>query len=290
MYEWATQLMPYFRSLSLVEKSQSTIRLPTDISVFMTRLPPGYVSVANSSLHGSTILLFPCQSRDPRGTYLTPHWRKLILTSPRSREGHGLIKYFSFELMQFDSGPFVRRLKTLDQIDFKTKQHQPWRRQFNQCQACLQRQCQSMFKNTRLNMNVSYNIEVATSMEIGSNFKIVEWADLVTLDLSTFDAPGGKEKLAAQLKDAVHNVGFFYITGFGLSQQEVDRQFAIGKEFFALPTEEKVKYKADLEHGNYNGYRPKGSGEILPGKRDNVEMYNVFKFSKFRPFSTSLQR
>jgi isopenicillin N synthase-like dioxygenase len=147
-----------------------------------------------------------------------------------------------------------------------------------------------MFKNTRLNMNVSYNIEVATSMEIGSNFKIVEWADLVTLDLSTFDAPGGKEKLAAQLKDAVHNVGFFYITGFGLSQQEVDRQFAIGKEFFALPTEEKVKYKADLEHGNYNGYRPKGSGEILPGKRDNVEMYNVFKFSKFRPFSTSLQR
>ena len=59
----------------------------------------------------------------------------------------------------------------------------------------------------------------------------------------------------------------------------MDRQFAIGKEFFSLPTEEKVKYKADLEHGNYNGYRPKGSGEILPGKRDNVEMYNVFKFS-----------
>jgi len=40
----------------------------------------------------------------------------------------------------------------------------------------------------------------------------VDWADLVTLDLSKFDAPGGKEQLAAQLKDAVHNVGFFYIT------------------------------------------------------------------------------
>ncbi|KAK3053125.1 hypothetical protein LTR09_005751 [Extremus antarcticus] len=106
----------------------------------------------------------------------------------------------------------------------------------------------------------------------------LDWADLVTLDLSKFDAPGGKEQLAAQLKDAVHNVGFFYITGFGLSQEEVDQQFAIGKEFFALPTEEKVKYRADLENGNYNGYRPKGSGEILPGKRDNVEMYNVYKF------------
>ena len=88
--------------------------------------------------------------------------------------------------------------------------------------------------------------------------------------------------MAAQLKDAVHNVGFFYITGFGLSQEEVDRQFAIGKEFFALPTEEKIKYKADLEHGNYNGYRPKGSTETLPGKRDNVEMYNVFKFSELK--------
>ena len=110
-------------------------------------------------------------------------------------------------------------------------------------------------------------------------FVTVEWADLITLDLSEFDLPGGKEKLAAQLKDAVHNVGFFYITNFGLSQDEVDRQFAIGKEFFSLPTEQKVKYRADLEHGNYNGYRPRGSGEVLPGKRDNVEMYNVFKFS-----------
>jgi len=37
---------------------------------------------------------------------------------------------------------------------------------------------------------------------------IVDWADLVTLDLSQFDAPGGKEKLAKQLDHAVHKVGF----------------------------------------------------------------------------------
>ena len=35
----------------------------------------------------------------------------------------------------------------------------------------------------------------------------VDWADLVTLDLSQFDLPGGKQKLANQLKDAVHKVG-----------------------------------------------------------------------------------
>jgi hypothetical protein len=36
----------------------------------------------------------------------------------------------------------------------------------------------------------------------------VDWADLVTLDLSHFDEPGGKEKLAKQLDHAVNKVGF----------------------------------------------------------------------------------
>lgn len=105
----------------------------------------------------------------------------------------------------------------------------------------------------------------------------LEWADLVTLDLSKFDQPGGKQLLANQLKDAVHNIGFFYITNFGLSQEEVNHQFAIGREIFALPMEEKLKYRADLEHGHYSGYRPLGAAEQYPGLRDNYEMYNVFK-------------
>jgi hypothetical protein len=50
--------------------------------------------------------------------------------------------------------------------------------------------------------------------------RAVEWADLVTLDLSKFDAPGGKQELANQLRDALHHVGFFYITNFGLSQEQ----------------------------------------------------------------------
>jgi hypothetical protein len=35
----------------------------------------------------------------------------------------------------------------------------------------------------------------------------VDWADLVTLDLSKFDAPGGKQQLAEQLSDAVNRIG-----------------------------------------------------------------------------------
>lgn len=53
-------------------------------------------------------------------------------------------------------------------------------------------------------------------------------------------------------------LGFFYITNFGLSQEDVDRQFAIGKEIFNLSIEEKLKYRAELEKGGYNGYKPMG--------------------------------
>lgn len=52
------------------------------------------------------------------------------------------------------------------------------------------------------------------------------------MDLSKFDQPGGKTELAKQLHDAIRKVGFFYIVNFGLSQEQVDRQFAIGKEVF----------------------------------------------------------
>lgn len=88
----------------------------------------------------------------------------------------------------------------------------------------------------------------------------LDWAELATLDLSLFDQPGGKEELAKQLEYAVHNVGFFYVKNFGISQEEVDRQFALGREFYELPLEEKLKYHnlEALEKGDYNGYRPAG--------------------------------
>lgn len=106
----------------------------------------------------------------------------------------------------------------------------------------------------------------------------MDWADLATLDLSQFDQPGGKEKLAKQLFQAIQDIGqhsvilycvldafhahqqlgFFYIINFGLSQEDVDRQFSIGKEIFKLPIEEKLKYRAELEKGGYNGYKPMG--------------------------------
>ncbi|CAG8283267.1 unnamed protein product [Penicillium salamii] len=118
---------------------------------------------------------------------------------------------------------------------------------------------------------------------VGETKYELDWADLATLDLSQFEVPGGKRRLANQLNEAIHEIGFFYIANVGLTSEQVDRQFAIGRKILGLSEEEKLKYRADLEGGSYNGYRPLGSIEILPGLYDNVEFYNVFKFvDKYR--------
>jgi isopenicillin N synthase-like dioxygenase len=50
------------------------------------------------------------------------------------------------------------------------------------------------------------------------------------------------------------------VKNFNISGEEVNRQFALGREFYALPLEEKLKYhnNDELTSGNYNGYRPAG--------------------------------
>ncbi|KAI1486467.1 hypothetical protein F5X96DRAFT_682004 [Biscogniauxia mediterranea] len=111
----------------------------------------------------------------------------------------------------------------------------------------------------------------------------LDWAELVTLDLSLFDQPGGKQELVNQLDHAVRNVGFFYVKNFNISEEEVNRQFALGREFYSLPLEEKLKYHnaKDLESGEYNGYRPAGHRILGNGIRDNVQVYNIPKFDGF---------
>ena len=36
--------------------------------------------------------------------------------------------------------------------------------------------------------------------------------------------------------------GFFYVKNYGISDEEVNRQFALGRDFYNLPLEEKLKF------------------------------------------------
>ncbi|OCT53237.1 flavonol synthase [Cladophialophora carrionii] len=107
----------------------------------------------------------------------------------------------------------------------------------------------------------------------------LEWADLVTLDLSDFDRPGGKQRLAAQLHDAIQKIGFFYLVNFGLSQEEVNDQFSLAAKIFQLPEQEKQKYERNHSlPGGPLGFQLRGNG---PGQRENVELYDDPKWNSY---------
>lgn len=63
-----------------------------------------------------------------------------------------------------------------------------------------------------------------------------------------------------------------------MSKEDVDTQFAIGKSLLLLSNEEKAPYRAALEAGDYNGWKPAGTRDLIPGVKDNFEIYNIPKF------------
>jgi isopenicillin N synthase-like dioxygenase len=63
------------------------------------------------------------------------------------------------------------------------------------------------------------------------------------------------ECVTACLARGVPHRSFFYVSNFGISQEEVDYQFEISQQFFdGLSLEEKLRYKADHSKFSYNGY------------------------------------
>jgi len=109
----------------------------------------------------------------------------------------------------------------------------------------------------------------------------LDWADLVTLDFALLTTPEGKKQLAETLVKAVREDGFFYVKNFNISQERVNRQFAIGKQFYEIPLEEKLKYVPEgLDNGAFNGYVPAGRRVLEPtsGIKSQIEIYNIPKF------------
>lgn len=105
----------------------------------------------------------------------------------------------------------------------------------------------------------------------------LEWAQLVTLDLSDFDKAGGKRRLASQLTYAIRNIGFFYLVNFGLSPGEVDTQFTLAAKIFEIPEGEKAKCERDYTlPGGPLGFQLRGTGA---GRRPNVELYDDPKWN-----------
>ena len=66
-------------------------------------------------------------------------------------------------------------------------------------------------------------------------------------------APGALETLAAEVKFACENIGFFYALNHGVAQDTIDRAFAASRRFHALALEDKLKLRLNQ---NNIGYLP----------------------------------
>lgn len=98
--------------------------------------------------------------------------------------------------------------------------------------------------------------------------------NLPILDLSRLDA--GSEAAAAfrdDLRAATHDVGFFYLTGTGVTSELEQRLHQAAKDFFALPEEDKLAIE-NVRSPHFRGYTRVG-GERTQGAVDWREQIDI---------------
>jgi non-haem dioxygenase in morphine synthesis N-terminal len=84
----------------------------------------------------------------------------------------------------------------------------------------------------------------------------LKYAPLVEIDLSHWDEPGEKQRLAEQLRSAVRDVGFYIVTGHGISDEETMEVLSIANTYFhTVSLESKRLNPIDLGAGQSFGYR-----------------------------------
>lgn len=80
----------------------------------------------------------------------------------------------------------------------------------------------------------------------------------------------GLDELAARIDAAASEFGFFYVTGHGVAEQEIQRLLDLSREFFAQPLE--IKDRVSMSRGGraWRGFFPVG-GELTSGRPDLKE-------------------
>ena len=97
---------------------------------------------------------------------------------------------------------------------------------------------------------------------------------LPILDLSRLDRPGpDRTAFLEELRATARDVGFFYLTGHGVTEQEAADVLAISRRFFALPAEDKLAVEM-VNSPHFRGYNVVGR-ELTRGKQDQREQFDI---------------
>ena len=77
---------------------------------------------------------------------------------------------------------------------------------------------------------------------------------------------GGADRramVAREISQACEGTGFFYLTGHGVAQTEIDAIFAASRRFFALPLEERLKARLEIGHPGHERRSSPFAGRCL---------------------------
>ncbi|EHM01865.1 oxidoreductase, 2OG-Fe(II) oxygenase family protein [Acetobacteraceae bacterium AT-5844] len=97
---------------------------------------------------------------------------------------------------------------------------------------------------------------------------------LPLLDLRELD--GGPERRAAflrKLRQTARDVGFFYLAGHGVTEEEAAEVLAVSRRFFALPEADKLSVQM-VHSPHFRGYNRAGQ-ELTRGKADWREQFDI---------------
>src|SRR5262249_39096214 len=98
---------------------------------------------------------------------------------------------------------------------------------------------------------------------------------------------GGRDGVAAALRAACEDAGFFYAVGHGVDAQLQRRLEDLSGRFFAQPLDEKMKIRMELGGRAWRGYFPVG-GELTSGKPDLKEgLYFGAELDAYHPLVRS---
>ncbi|MGC4025583.1 MAG: isopenicillin N synthase family oxygenase [Mesorhizobium sp.] len=87
------------------------------------------------------------------------------------------------------------------------------------------------------------------------------------IDLNQFERdPNTRQAFLNDLRSAARDVGFFYLTGHDIPNEQIDDLFAEARRFFALPLDEKLKIEM-INSPQFRGYTRVG-GERTRGLAD----------------------
>ncbi|KAJ8462926.1 hypothetical protein ONZ45_g17764 [Pleurotus djamor] len=102
----------------------------------------------------------------------------------------------------------------------------------------------------------------------------LDFADLTVIDLSKAATPKGRAELALQAREALVNVGFFYVINHGYTVEQTARIFDIADvPFTQVSPEEKIAYLRK-DKAVYKGYKLRQEWMISGGVPDEFEHYS----------------